>query len=187
MKECEKNASYVYRKIIVVLIPDERDWAASNGSRKFIKKYPGEIGATFEFVNLKKSSFLMRDCMQLVNQLIAEARRSLKKIKLDATIDVQTCTDNSDEEESENEDENSSFEKVEASIPSSTQEVGKLVQRQTSDITLANINEIMREKVQQRVKESALENNTITSEDLVLKMYDDEDEDDEDDDDDGEN
>ena len=88
----KKDPSFVFRRLVQVLIPEDTVWAQSNGSKDMFVNYDAQIGAAFEFVNSAKPNFTMRQCRQLLCQIIAETRRAMR-IKLESTIHVASSTD----------------------------------------------------------------------------------------------
>ena len=76
-----KPGSFVFRKLIGVILSDVNVWAESKGAKEMLRDYESEIGAAFEFVSKKRESFLMKECKAVINQMCAEARRSRRRGK----------------------------------------------------------------------------------------------------------
>ena len=74
-----KSGSAIFRKIANILIPDAKTWSSFSGATQMLKIYPDELGAAFEFVNAKRKGFLMKDAKMLINQMLAETRRTFKR------------------------------------------------------------------------------------------------------------
>ena len=81
----ERSISFVFRRVISVLVPQLHEWAAFKGAKVMLEKHHQEVAAAHDFIHKKRPHFEMREVKQLINQMITEARRSLKKINLDAT------------------------------------------------------------------------------------------------------
>jgi hypothetical protein len=64
---------------MAVVIEDVNIWAKTKGAKDMLAKYTDEIGAVFDYVSKHKDGFLMKECKSLINQMCAEARRTLRR------------------------------------------------------------------------------------------------------------
>lgn len=64
---------------MAVVIEDVNIWAKTKGAKVMLAKYTDEIGAVFDYVSKHKDGFLMKECKSLINQMCAEARRTLRR------------------------------------------------------------------------------------------------------------
>jgi hypothetical protein len=79
LNDGDKSASAIFRKIMAVVIEDVNIWAKTKGAKDMLAKYTDEIGAVFDYVSKHKDGFLMKECKSLINQMCAEARRTLRR------------------------------------------------------------------------------------------------------------
>jgi hypothetical protein len=99
LNDGDKSASSIFRKVMGVVVEDINIWAKTKGAKQMLLKYADEIGATFEYVSKHKDGFLMKECKSLINQMCAEARRSLRKGNGgDSTMDTTVILDDSSDE-----------------------------------------------------------------------------------------
>ncbi len=95
----DKSASSIFRKVMGVVVEDINIWAKTKGAKQMLLKYADEIGATFEYVSKHKDGFLMKECKSLINQMCAEARRSMRKGNGgDSTMETTVIMDDSSDE-----------------------------------------------------------------------------------------
>ena len=81
LKAGVKEGSFIFRKIVGVLIPNPEVWASSGGVDKIFERenYRDHLWAAHQFVNKGRPSFTMRETRALVGQLIQEAKRKIDK------------------------------------------------------------------------------------------------------------
>ena len=79
LDEGHKSASYIFRKVIGAIISESQVWETSTGAKQLLKKYDSQINAAFEYVSKQRTSYTMKECKQVINQMCAEARRAAKR------------------------------------------------------------------------------------------------------------
>ena len=88
----KKDGSFIFRKIIQVLITDHATWAQSTGAKDMLESHGSQIGAAYEFVHEARKDFNLSMCRKILCQIIVESRRMLRK-KFDETMNITTGND----------------------------------------------------------------------------------------------
>ena len=88
----KKDGSFIFRKIIQVLITDHATWSQSTSSRDMLQSHGSQIGAAYKIVHEARKDFNLSMCIKILCQIIVESRRMLRK-KFDETMNITTGND----------------------------------------------------------------------------------------------
>ena len=161
LSDGKKEASYIFRKLIQVLIPETTAWAQCNGAKDMVETYSSEIGAAYEFVKAGRQYFDYKKRNSLLCQIIAEQRRTLRN-KLEATLSVS-----SSDEDQVGQSQGHAVPRNNRDVPNEDRDTSVESTGQ-HQVSVQEIEEEEEEEVVIRAPRKTLRNMSFTSEDLRL-------------------
>ena len=73
--ESKKEPTFIFRKLMEVLIPANNDWASAKGIDGMFTNFKDQLWTSFQYVKKGRPNWLIRECRRLISQLIEESKR----------------------------------------------------------------------------------------------------------------